>query len=279
MIKNCLFLGILFFSLLSCEEQMVIIPDGPGPIDTTQEVKRVVLFEELTGVSCAPCFNGAAVVEDLSSFFGDQLVINGIHGSFQANPTSASKYDFRYEDSRALENSFVFLGKPSAVIDRVMFSDQDFQAIDVTGLWQSKIQERLSVPVKVKLESEVSYNAATRTSTLTLNIEALEDLPGTIKLHVLVNESKLVDAQLSVEFGLVEDFEHKHVMKEMLSSVQGDILDSDISASATFPRTYSYTVPPEVNGEWIPENMEFIYYVTAADEDNTVLQAGAIHIN
>jgi len=223
---------------VSCEEQPVEIPEF-----IVEEGNRKVMIEEFTGVSCAPCFDGAAVLEDIINSFPDRVIVNGIHGVFQANPTSESKYDFRYDDAADLETSFFFLGKPSVLIDRVKFDDQDFLTIDIN-----------------------------------ISIEALEELPGTIKIFAIVNESGLNDPQLSNSMGLVLDFTHKHVMKDMLTSIGGDILGTDLSAGEVLTRSFSYTVPNEENGEWIPENMEVVYFVTSEGLNDEVIQADAIHI-
>jgi hypothetical protein len=243
-----------------------------------EEGNRKVMLEEFTGVSCAPCFDGALVVEDIIKSFPGRVIVNGIHGVFQANPTPESKYDFRYEDAAALENSTFIIGKPSALIDRVQFEDQDFLAIDDRDSWKSKIVERLAVPAPVILDATSSYDSNTRNATINITVEALEDLPGIVKIFVIVNESELNDPQLSNSMGLVIDFTHKHVMKDMLTTISGDIIGEDITAGTVVPRTFTYTVPNEVNAEWIPENMEVVYFVTAGGLNDEVLQSEAVHL-
>lgn len=257
----------------SCEEQPVVIPQFE-----VEDGNRKVMIEELTGVSCAPCFDGAAVIEDLVSSYPGRVIINGIHGSFQSDPTSESKYDFRYPDATALENSFFFLGKPATLIDRVKFEDQDFVTIDNRDSWKGKVVERLAVPSPATLTATSTFDSATRLATFNVTIGALEDIPGAMKLFVFVNESELKDAQLSVSMGIVKDFKHKHVMKAALTTVNGDIVATDISAGETITRNYSYTVPPEENEEWIPENMEFAYFITSVDQNDEVLQANSKHM-
>jgi len=258
---------------VSCEEQPVEIPEF-----IVEEGNRKVMIEEFTGVSCAPCFDGAAVLEDIINSFPDRVIVNGIHGVFQANPTSESKYDFRYDDAADLETSFFFLGKPSVLIDRVKFDDQDFLTIDDRDSWKSQVVDRLAVRSPARLSATSRYDENTRMTDINISIEALEELPGTIKIFAIVNESGLNDPQLSNSMGLVLDFTHKHVMKDMLTSIGGDILGTDLSAGEVLTRSFSYTVPNEENGEWIPENMEVVYFVTSEGLNDEVIQADAIHI-
>lgn len=260
-------------TFFSCEEQMVQIPEF-----IVEDGNRKVMVEELTGVSCAPCFDGAAVIEDIIKSFPGRVIVNGIHGAFQANPTPESKYDFRYPDAAELENSFFFLGKPSTLIDRVKFEDQDFVAVNDRDTWRSKIVERLAIPSPATLIASSTYDTDSRTASINISVQAIEDLPGVIKLYTVVNESELIDPQLSNSMGLVVDFKHKHVMKDMLTTVGGDIIGQDILAGEVVRRTFSYTVPAEVNGEWIPENMEVAFFITSGGMDDEVLQAEAIHI-
>ena len=268
-------------ALAACEEQPVIIPMNMGPDepDTTETVRRVVLFEELTGVSCAPCFDGAAVVEEIIEDFGDRVVVNGIHGAFQSEPTSESKYDFRNPDAQELETSFYFFGKPAAIIDRFEFQDIGFLAIDARDFWSTKVAERLNVPPAMELSATSEYDESTRVAKIKIEGTALEDIDGAIKIHALINESKLIDAQLSISFGIVTDFEHKHVMRDMLTTTQGDVIElNGLSTGDPVEREFTYTVPAENNGEWVSENMEVLYYFTASDRSGEVLQAGAIHL-
>ncbi|MBT8232619.1 MAG: Omp28-related outer membrane protein [Saprospiraceae bacterium] len=266
-----LIIGLAFFS--SCEEQPVVIPEF-----VVEEGNRKVMIEELTGVSCAPCFDGAAVIEDIISSFPNRVILNGIHGAFQAEPTSNSKYDFRYPDAEAMENTFFFFGKPSAAIDRVLFDDQEEVMIGDRDTWKSKVVERLAIPSPLLLTSTVTYDASSRTSALNIAVQALEDIPSAMKIYVIVNENDLIDSQLSNAFGEVTDFKHKHVMKASLSTINGDILGSDLNSGEVILKNYTYTVPDEVNGEWIPDNMEFVYFVTAVEQNDEVLQAASIHL-
>ena len=53
---------------------------------------------------------------------------------------------------------------------------------------------------------------------------------------------------------------------------------TDAIADEIIRKTYTYTVPEEVNGEWIPENMEITAFITSKDRDGEVQQAAQIHL-
>lgn len=271
----------LVLIIFSCEEQPVVIPmGGGGPGDTTQTVQKVVLIEELTGVSCPNCPAGTAALEAILTVFGDKVVSNAIHGSFLAQPNSLSQYDFRNDDAADLENFLApFLGKPAAVIDRVHFDGEDFMTVDNIGRWQSLVSQRLQEPATVMLEISSDYNETSRTASITVECTGLEEIEGNIKLSVVVNESHIMDSQ-SDQTEIIPVYEHNHVMRDMLTAVQGDIISTmGIEEGETISRTYTYTVPDEVNGEWIADNMEVVAYVVASMRDNEVQQAAATHLN
>jgi len=267
------------FIFPSCEEVPVVIPMGGNMEDTTSNVQKKVLFEELTGVSCPNCPAGTAALESILTVFGDRVVSNAIHGQFLAQPTTGSIYDFRYPDAEDLERELApFIGKPAASIDRVHFDGQDFMTVDVIGLWQPLVQQRLEEPAIMMLDLTVDYNPATRRADIDVDLTALEDIAGILRLSVLVNESHLIDAQSNTT-EIIPEYEHNHVMKDMLSAVQGDVIASDgIQEGEVISRSFSYTVPDEDNGEWKSENMEVIAFVSSAFFDNEVLQAESAHL-
>jgi len=126
-----LFGMILFFS--ACEEQMVVIP-----IDPTITSGKVVLVEELTGVSCPNCPAGSARLEGMLQTFPNNLVVVGIHGGFLAEPVSDSKYDLRSDAGVHLDQFLKdYLGKPSAYFNRLRYEEWgDIWGNPVPGQWQ-----------------------------------------------------------------------------------------------------------------------------------------------
>ena len=268
---NLIFLIICFAP--GCDEQPVEIPEFQLPVSD-----RVVLIEELTGVNCPNCPAGSAKVEELLTLFEGKLVGYGIHGSFLSEPITGSKYDFRTPDGAALENYFApFLGKPAAVIDRVQFDEEDFWSITTIDLWQSYIQREFEKEVLLNLELNVSYDSNSRQ----VNVEAItipvRDIPGDLKLSVMLTESHIVDPQKD-QNEILEEFEHNHVLREILSSnINGDLIASDLQEGAVESRNFTFTLPPE-DGTWIAENIEIVAFVTQVlPGSEEVLQAAAAH--
>ncbi len=273
--KSILNISILLsIVFISCEEQMVPIPEFTVP-----ETNKVVLIEELTGVSCPNCPRGVAAIEAILTKFEGLVVTYGVHGELQSEPKSNSKYDFRNEDAFELEIFLLpFWGKPSAAINRVFFEGEDNATTTSVDLWSSFVEDELTKPQQLDIAVNSDYNEGTRTATINIGVTTLAAISESIQLNVAITESNLIDPQDDVNT-TIEDFVHKHVLKDMLTQILGDEIGRDVSANESLTKSYSYTVPAELNGEWLVENMEIIAFVTSTNHDGEVLQAGSIHLD
>lgn len=266
-------LFISTFILISCEEQPVTIPEF-----SVTETGKVVLVEELTGVSCPNCPKGAAVIESIHALFGSSVVSYGVHGKQLTKPKDNSKYDFRNPDAEELEDFLApFWGKPAASINRVFFEGEDNATTTSIEQWPSFVDQELQKEQLLEIAIDSEYDENSRTTTINIGVSALSDIPGNLQLHVAITESHLIDPQDDINT-TIQDFEHNHVLKELITQLLGDDIVSNITANQSVNRTYSYTVPEENNGEWTVDNMEIIVFVTSTDNDGEVIQAGSIHI-
>lgn len=254
--------------LLSCTEKAVIVPDFVAP-----ESDRVVLLEELTGVSCPNCPTGAAKVEDLLQLYEGQLVVMAVHGEFDADPLEGySKYDFRNEEGKELEDYLKpFYGKPSAAINRVPNSGGELGIIGV-DTWGGYIEEELAKPHTLDIALDTEYDENTRELSVQLGILPLQDLEGNFNFSVAITESHIIDAQKN-QSEIIPEFEHMHVFREMLTAVKGDALGSDLVANKILNKTLTFTLPTD-DDLWVAENCDVIAFVTRIEGDTKfVLQA------
>jgi len=260
-------------SFVSCEEICTPIPPR-----VEAEAGRVIIIEELTGVECVPCAAAAAILEDIIVQANGAVVAYGVHGRFQSDPLPENKYDFRNPDAAELEGYLVEFGKPAAAINRSESSTGSF-VWPTPGGWQAPVDAELSKPHIANVIISSIYNNATRRVDIEVDVNAIQDIEGVINLVVAISESDLIDAQDSPD-GVIPDFKHKHVLREMVTTILGDpVAIAGLSAGeAIDTKRYSYTIPAENNGEWIPKNMEITAFITAEDRNGEVLQAAQIHI-
>ena len=148
------FLFIALVTLMaSCNEQPIAIPD---PVIPTEG--RVMLLEDLTGVQCVPCHNANLFIEALLEETDGAVVVYGIHGDLQSEPHTESKYDFRYPDATELEVSLDFLGKPSALFNRVIQSN-DREAQINPATWQAFVDVELAKPQVMEILLATTYDS------------------------------------------------------------------------------------------------------------------------
>lgn len=266
MFKNSFSIIIIILLFFSCKEKPVEVPDFVPP-----ESDRVVLIEELTGVKCVNCPQGAEKIQELLQLFEGQLVAMAIHGDILSDPYEESKYDFRYPDAYDLEQYLKpFWGKPAAAINRV--GTEEEQAFLGPDSWVSYINDELVKAHQLDIDLETIYNEASRELSIKVGVIALDELEGTFNINVGITESHIIDLQLGPD-GLITNYEHNHVLKEMITDVKGDLLTSKMTKNQIINKSYSFTLPEDEN-LWVAENCHVVAFVSRIEGDTKhVLQA------
>jgi hypothetical protein len=248
---------ILLFS--SCCEELVEIPEI-GEVNSP----RVVLLEELTGVSCPNCPVGTEKIKELKNTYGDNLVVVAIHGDFLSWPTDESKYDFRFEEAKQLENYLrPWQGKPAASMNRTQYLADEL-SISNPQLWGNYVKQELDGEHRVNLDLELEYNEDTRVVDITANILPVSDftLDEEVKITVMILESEIEDAQEDPTT-IIEEYTHNHVLRDFATEWSGQPLNKELFDNVEEIKTFSYTIPEPNEGEtlWNPEHMEVVAFL------------------
>ncbi len=267
--KNLIVYTFLICLLFSCEEQMVVVPDFKIPVSD-----RVILLEELTGVSCPNCPKGSAKLDELIQLFPGKIVGVGIHGDLLTEPVSGSKYDFRTQFSQKIEESFGIFAKPCAVINRTHFPDQNALAIYDVDSWNTYVLQELEKEPKVDIVLSSAYSSSNRTATIDVSVIGREQVQEDLKISIVITENNIVDVQKDVSV-VIEEFTHKHVLRTMLTEWSGNALGAGIDVGQNYSNTFSFEVPEE-DGLWKIEDLEVVAFVSGPDG---VLQAAQVHLS
>ncbi len=261
---------ILLVLLSGCyDEGRVIEPFVPSG-------DRVVLLEEFTGKGCTNCPKGSREIDNLLLRYPDNLIAVSIHAGFFADPEffPLGTYDLRAPQSAFLIGYLgPIFGYPSGSVNRSFFGG-DLQI----GLqqWASAISSEIQVPPSIEVNIAKSYNEETRK--LTVNVSGIGKIAesGDVRLSVMLTESGIVDAQDDFEAGgIVQDYVHKHVLRDMLTPSAGETLFKDITAGKTFNREYTTTI----NSAWVADAMEIIAFISLANGSSyPILQASSAHV-
>lgn len=278
--KRLLFGLALGVALLgtSCEEiPPVIHPYDGEQEDTTTNIEnqqRQVLIEEFTGVRCVQCPAGSAEIETLLSIHGERLVAVSIHAGDFAPPFPNSLHDFRTEEGELLID---LLGPPvsypSAVIDRKLFEGEGDLILGRND-WAGYIETEKALAPRVKIALKADFNEANRKLDLEVKLYPQEDiLEPEVRISVMLTESNITDIQDTPD-GKVNDYVHKHVLRDMVTSYLGETITETLTAGNIVTKTYSYDVP----GTWKEADMEAIAFVHLGGTTQEVLQAISTHV-
>ena len=276
--KKTIFFSIFLLIALSCEEQMVVIPDFVAP-----ESSRVLLIEETSGVACPNCPSGSEQVESIKQQFPGNVISVVLYTDFLGAPLSESTLDLRTDEARAIETYLgSFIGKPSISVSRLFFEDEGFTWLWNDNLWADQVNEVLSSSptAAASVTIENSYNSTSRTLTAKVIVASASDITGDFRLGVMLTESGIINAQEDnrESDGLVEDYEHNHVLRTMLTAIEGDQIGSNLTVGNFVERTYTFQIPDETEW-WVPENMDVIAFLSLIDGDSKeVLQAAEAHV-
>ncbi|HMR87470.1 MAG TPA: Omp28-related outer membrane protein [Saprospiraceae bacterium] len=275
-INKIIVFAITVITIFSCNEIMLNIEDPIIP-----ESGRVVLIEELTGASCPNCPKGSAAIEFILNKYPDKVAVIGVHGNFLAQPIKdKSKYDFRNQKAKDLEKWLEpWYGKPAATTNRILTEDpQEPYAISSPDLWLAEVERELQKPNQMNILLAVDYDENKRTIDLDVSVIPLVDLAGNYNISVYLTESDIIDAQ-SNGSEYIEDYEHKHVLMDMLTNATGDSFGSNLTANSIIKKQFpTYTLPVK-DGLFNPEKMEVVVMVSKSDVGvRDVIQAAHVKV-
>jgi hypothetical protein len=242
--------------------------------------ERIVLIEEFTGKGCTNCPKGSRELENLISIFQDQLVVVSIHAGFFADPSEfpLGQYDLRTDEGEAIYSMLgPNFGYPAGVVNRRKFNNSFQHGANV---WAGFITQESAIEPQVEFSLSREFNTTTRHLHLILEGRAKVDIPEETRVSVMIAESGIVDAQDDSESplpnGIVPDYVHKHVLRDMLTAFDGQVLAPALIAGEEFTVEFHYDVP----SDWVAAECNVIAFIAlnAGSGDITVLQAGEVHM-
>lgn len=224
-----------------------------------------VLLEDLTGFRCTNCPDAHNVANSLSQLYGDQLIVIGVHCSWQfSTPNSAGSdsYTTDFRTDAAVTYFEELYGQPSlpnGVINRRVF---DNSILVPHSQWAEKVDPLLQATPLAKVNVSInSYNEATRQVNLDVEMETTQTMdPGQYFMIAHLVEDSIYDWQLNNGVD-VENYLHRHVLRDNINGTWGDLAFSDGSAGQENTLSYNYTL----DEAWKEEHCEIIAYIYNAD--------------
>lgn len=265
------FLTALFF--LGCKEKPITIPD-------LQAGNRKVLVEELTGVRCQACPDGARELQALQETYGkENLIVVSIHAAipFSVPYTSApaNQYDFRFDKAFELSD---FIGSsdegyPTAAVNRQLLPGA-MSPFSPRSAWPGLMVQEFNQDFGLDLFMDTEYDESTRQLDIKLNIAPSTTLPGENRVTVMITQDSIVDVQLDGTTK-VPDYVHRHVLRYIVTKADGDILTQPLDAGGLVSENFSVTMDPA----WDVKHCSVIAFVHhGGNPDKEVLQVVEQHV-
>ncbi len=264
----------LLFS--SCEEIGPTIDlTGKTTVDTTYVATQIeapqqknVLLEEFTGVKCINCPAGHELIENLKGQYGQRLLVVSAHSDFLASPYDGDP-DLRNEDAEDLENLLgPLLAKPSAAIDRVLFSGESSKLV-LTQKWASFVDQQINSTTPVNIHIETSFKSNGRDLDAVVTIHYTEEESAENKLTVMLLEDNIVTLQLDHP-GIDSNYVQNRVLRKILTSVNGLTITATREQGRVVVTSFQEEGLPS---DWKENDMRVVALVHRSGSSVQVLQA------
>lgn len=257
---------LVAFLLIGCEEKPIIIPD-------LQAGARHVLVEELTGVRCQNCPDGARELLALQQTYGkENLIIVSIHsaGSFSVPYTSnpPNQYDFRFPEAIEMTNFIgIAEGYPAASINRQLLSG-NMSLFSPRSAWSSMAADEFNQDFGLDMFMNTTYTEASRQLDISLKLAPAQTLTAENRITVLITQDSISDVQLDGTVK-VPDYQHRHVLRHIITKPDGDIINESLSAGSLVTKTFTLTLDPA----WDAKHCSIVAFVHhGGNPDKEVLQ-------
>jgi len=226
-----------------------------------------ILMEEFTGVRCPNCPDGAILADQLAALNPGKIAIVSIHSGFFSVPYT-DEQNLKTEQGEAIEALLgIAPGYPAASINRKIFDGEDKEIVTSPN-WSNYIDEELANPPLANVIVETEYNDMDGELIVRTNTHFLEDINETVKLSIVLLENNIIQTQ-DVNGEIVADYNHKHVLRTMLSPFDGIILGATVQQKETFQKDFSFS---DFGDEWKRENMIVVVFAHKSGGDKSVLQ-------
>jgi hypothetical protein len=282
------FFAIIFPALLiySCEEVGPYINLTPPNIDTSlidttyiassseTPQTKMILIEDFTGASCPNCPTAANTIKLLHDNNPDRILATAIHFNFPivGKPVEKSKFDFRTTYGRSIFD--MLTGQkdhlPIGAVNRTKHVDNKGNNVvlqDYTA-WSTFVNEELTKTSPVNIDITGAFSDSIYK--LKVKLHYTQALADTEALTVYMIEDSIFDFQKLPDNSIDSDYHHNHILRSVLSNVNGDDLKAPLVLNRVFEKEYKIELDPK----WVRLNCKIIAFVHKKGNNNfDIIQA------
>lgn len=282
----------------SCKETLTPMPltDNILAEDTTyvegtveQPQARRYYIEELTGVQCTNCPQGAELLHDMIVANNGTLSVISFHSGQFSTPISeepyASKQNFQTDDGNILRNQVWGTGdaKPSAVFDRIPLGT-DANPIFVNGFsnWNAALQSDkdayTSTPINLYVTS--TYNESAGRYDIEATVKFTSSVSYATSLNIFLSQDSIVDVQEYSPAKYDTAYIFNHVFRKALTNANVGIIILPELATKEAGRVFIYRTSVKIDPTddiqkyWEAKQMRVTAFVNVANNsaDKHVIQ-------
>ena len=262
----------IFFA--ACKEEPIVIPKLSGGNTTGgNAIEKKIFVEEYTGAGCVNCPDGAAILNDLqSNTYKDKLVLVSIHAGFftkKSQLPKEAKLDLTTPKGNELQ---AFLGEPNgypaAIFNRkIRDANTNSLVVESKDQWASLIQSEAKESAKVKITFKNGFDPVSRVLQINTQFEPTETLTGDYAYTIMLTENNITDAQKTPS-GVKVDYVHRHVLRDILTAVQGNAISEKLTKGVVIGKSINYTLPTN----WKSKDCDVIVILHKTGTSKEVLQ-------
>ena len=268
--KTVLFLSVIiaFYSCDKIDPENFI--DGEIIVQL-EDVDRKILIEDFTGHKCQNCPEAAEEIHNIQNTFPNQVVAIAIHAGYFSvpNPPQAPYLttDFRTEGGGEIHDFFGPQSYPKGMVNR---SGYPSDVLSNYTDWANIVSSLTGSPAKVGID--ISHTIKGDEITIDVSTQAKVSFAANHNVVVCITEDNIVDWQTVAGQGDVSNYEHNHVLRDVVGSTWGQEID-EISVGDETTNTFTCIIDPE----WNLNNCNIIAYIY--DTSNyEVIQVEEIHV-
>lgn len=244
------------------------------PVSTTASNKNVVL-EEYTGIYCTFCPDGHKIANQIKAANSSRVVLINIHEGGYAAPTGSDP-DFRTSFGTALAGQTGLTGYPSGTVNRHVFTGT--ATASSRSVWSANATTIMGQASYANIALEGSLDVATRILTVNSQVYITGTAPASLKLNIALMQNNIAGPQTGgatynpTQMNSAGEYIHGHALRHLLTGQWGDTITTT-SLGTLISRTYTYTIPANING--IPMNLGDLEIAGFIAEGNQEIITGA----
>lgn len=234
------------------------------------EVSQKVLIEKFTGHRCNNCPPAEVVSGQIRNSFGDDVVIVSYHVlSNFAGPTPVTPDDWRTAEGTAILNYYRFVGIPIGMVNRMNYTTNGTGHQLQSGAWPSAVQQEVNNDPLFRIDINGTWDAGSRNADVKVDIEALENYSGNVRLSVFVTQDNIIAPQVLPDYSIDTTYVHNYMFRFALTNHLGDAIGEDSWPRGTLD---TYTSNKTIEPEYDADNLYLVAFIRN-EATHKVLQA------